>query len=129
MGRVVETPLKVISPPEKGDPARPGARRSGRTLESVSAANMLVDLIQYGDHADVIESDGRILMPERAARHEAEEKYACMVVEPRGHVKIGQRRAEEIMDIRDAMQNGIGIDALRDVQQRHDERHDAVIGQ
>jgi len=40
-------------------------------------------------------------------------------------VKIGQRRDEEIMDIRDAMQNGIGIDALRAVQQRHDERHDA----
>jgi len=30
-------------------------------------------------------------------------------------LKIGQRRAEEIMDIRDAMQNGIGIDALRAV--------------
>jgi len=58
----------VIAHSSKVNPSATDARRAGRTLESVSAANLLVDLIQYGDLADVIESDGRILMPERAAR-------------------------------------------------------------
>jgi len=66
IGRLVANHLQVISAIVKGEPERDRARRAGRTLESVSAANLLVDLIQYGDLADVIESDGRILMPERA---------------------------------------------------------------
>src|SRR5271155_4828569 len=95
----------------------------------MSAAHLLGDLIQYGHLADVIESYGRVLMPERPARHQAEEEHAGLVVEPGGDVKICQRRAEQIVDVRYSMQDGVGVDTLRAVEEGHDEGHHAVVGQ
>src|SRR6202008_4344418 len=52
LGRLVADDLQVVCALVKGEPERHGAGSTGRTLESVSAPNLLVDLVQYGDLAD-----------------------------------------------------------------------------
>ncbi len=113
----------------EGESERDRAGNARRALQSVPAAHLLVDLVQDGDFADVVVADGRVVMAERAARHQTEEEHAGLIVEPGRHMKIRQSRAEQIVNVRDAVQNGIGVDALRAVQQRHDEGHDAIVCQ
>jgi len=51
LGRLVADDLQVVCTLVKGEPERHGAGAPGERLEFVSAPNLLVDLVQYGDLA------------------------------------------------------------------------------
>src|ERR1700733_12342140 len=128
-GRLIADDFQMIRAGVERESERDGSRHPGGPLQSVAAADLLGDLVQYGDLADVIETDGGIVMAERPARHQAEEEYARLVVQPGRHMKIRERGTEQIVNVGDAMKHGIGVDPIGAVQQGNDERHHAVVGQ
>ena len=128
-GGLVADDLEMVGALIESEPQGDGSRDAGGALQSMAAAHLLGDFVQYGHLADVIESNGRIVMPEGTTRHQAEQENAGLVVEPGGDMKIRERRAEQIVDVRNPMQHGVGVDALRAVQKRDHEGYGAVVRQ
>src|SRR6202522_3689758 len=111
-GRLIADDFQMIRAGVERESERDGSRHPGGPLQSVAAPDLLGDLVQYGDLADVIETDGGIVMAEWPARHQAEEEYARLVVQPGRHVKIRERGTEQIVNVGDAMEHGAGVDPI-----------------
>ena len=128
-GRAIANHLEMIGTGVEGEAERDRAGRAGRALEFPAArAHLLGDLVEDRNLADVVEADRGVVVAERPARHEAVEKHAGLIVKPGGDVEIGQRRAEQAVDIRSPMQHRVGEDARRAVLEGDHERHNAVVG-
>src|SRR5579872_5859373 len=70
----------------------------------------------------MIVADGRVVLAQRAPRHQAEEKHTSLIVQRRGDVKIGEGGAEQVMNVGDSVDHSVGIDAVLTVEQGDHQR-------